>query len=204
MPPRDESVAFAVDDAILFARILAIYINHPPSDTFKAYESVRRKPVNDAYKEAVIGWERNKDVGSIAGKIDEILMPWTLMRRRMKARSGVWMFDVHDVEIPPPPALPGCSGPESRIRDLNDDIPRKDDIHASVSFQMDLTPIQHLSLTFRYPVRSPRKRTSLPRKPSDAPQCPGLLIADWRGSECPELKRGPSRPLTPRLQTWTD
>lgn len=111
MPPRDESVGFAIDDAILFSRILAAYINHPISEAFKAYESVRRKPVNEGYKDAVEGWVRNKDTGRMAGKVDELLTPLSLMRRRMKARSGVWMFDAHKVRIPSPPPLPAADKP---------------------------------------------------------------------------------------------
>lgn len=113
MPPRDESAAYALDDAILYSRILALYIDHPLTDSFKAYEEIRRKPINEAYREAVAGWARNKDVGRWASKIEEIMTPWYLMRRRMKARNGTWMFDAHTVEIPPPPTLPPRQYPKT-------------------------------------------------------------------------------------------
>ncbi|EFW16615.1 hypothetical protein D8B26_001390 [Coccidioides posadasii str. Silveira] len=101
MPPRDESAAYALDDAILFARVLAVYYGQPLHDAFQTYDNIRRKPINDAYKDSVAGWANNRDHGKWASRLEEWLTPWHL-RRRKRARVGAWVFDAHSVEIPPP------------------------------------------------------------------------------------------------------
>lgn len=101
MPPRDESASYALDDALLFARVLAVYVDQPLSDAFATYEGIRRKPIEEAYKESVAGWVHNKDAGKWAARLEAWLTPWQLWRRK-KSRAGAWTFDAQTVHIPPP------------------------------------------------------------------------------------------------------
>ncbi|KAK2734307.1 hypothetical protein FQN57_001712 [Myotisia sp. PD_48] len=101
MPPRDESAAFALDDAILFSRILSIYVFHPLVEAFETYEALRRKPVTEAYDASCATWKQNKDKGRWANRLEEWLTPWNMYRRR-KARSGAWEFDASGISIPLP------------------------------------------------------------------------------------------------------
>lgn len=101
MPPRDESAAYALDDAILLARVFRLYYDQPLSLAFQTYDSIRRKPINDAYKDSIAGWANNRDHGKWASRLEEWLTPWHL-RRKKRARVGAWVFDAHSVEIPPP------------------------------------------------------------------------------------------------------
>ncbi|EEP80682.1 predicted protein [Uncinocarpus reesii 1704] len=101
MPPRDESAAYALDDAILLARVLAVYYEQPLRDAFQTYDTIRRKVINDAYRDSTAGWANNKDHSKWASRVEEWLAPWQL-RRRKRARIGAWVFDAHEVEIPPP------------------------------------------------------------------------------------------------------
>ncbi|KAI1971129.1 hypothetical protein LOZ53_005584 [Ophidiomyces ophidiicola] len=101
MPPRDESAAYALDDAILLARVLAIYYEHPLPDAFLTYDELRRKPINDAYRDSNAGWANNRDHGKWACRLEEWLTPWHL-RRKKRARVGAWVFDAQSVPIPSP------------------------------------------------------------------------------------------------------
>ncbi|EEH40295.1 salicylate hydroxylase [Paracoccidioides lutzii Pb01] len=101
MPPKDESAAYALDDAILFARVLALYINEPSFEAFNVYESLRRKIIDDAYKSASENWSHNKDSSRFANKVEEWLTPWNLMREKKK-NATAWMFDAMTVDIPVP------------------------------------------------------------------------------------------------------
>ncbi|PGG98608.1 hypothetical protein AJ79_08812 [Helicocarpus griseus UAMH5409] len=101
MPPKDESAAYALDDAILFARVLSLYIHEPLTEAFRVYESLRRKTIDDAYKAASENWASNKESGRLANMFEEWLMPWNLLREKKKSASA-WTFDAMAVEIPRP------------------------------------------------------------------------------------------------------
>lgn len=101
MPPKDESAAYALDDAILFSRVLAEYIYEPVSEAFRVYESLRRQTINNAYKAASGNWAHNRDSSRLSNKFEEWLMPLNLMREKKKSTSA-WVFDATTVDIPPP------------------------------------------------------------------------------------------------------
>ncbi len=63
MPPQGESAGYALEDAILFARVMAAGSDTNLTDVFKAYQKVRRERINQAYDEATFGWETQKDCG---------------------------------------------------------------------------------------------------------------------------------------------
>ncbi|CAI7629724.1 unnamed protein product [Penicillium pancosmium] len=101
MPPRDESAAYALDDAILFARILVRYRSEPLSEVFDAYESMRRDTIENAFKESHRMWDRNRDMGMLEGRLKEWLMPFYLRSNRDK-REAAWEFDAAKITIPTP------------------------------------------------------------------------------------------------------
>lgn len=101
MPPRDESAAYALDDAILFARILTRYRSEPLSEVFDAYESLRRDTINHAFKESSRMWHRNRDMGLLEGRLKEWMMPLYLRSHRDE-REAAWEFDAAKITIPTP------------------------------------------------------------------------------------------------------
>ncbi|KAJ5688529.1 hypothetical protein N7462_002921 [Penicillium macrosclerotiorum] len=101
MPPRDESAAYALDDAILFARILARYRSEPLVEVFDAYESLRRDTINRAFKESHRMWDRNRDMGHLEGRLKEWMMPFYLRSHRDE-REAAWEFDAAQISLPTP------------------------------------------------------------------------------------------------------
>jgi 2-polyprenyl-6-methoxyphenol hydroxylase-like FAD-dependent oxidoreductase len=99
MPPRDESAAYALDDAILFARILAQYRSEPLTEVFDTYERLRRDTINYAFKESRRMWDRNRDMGMLEGRLKEWMMPLYLRSHRDQ-REAAWEFDASKITIP--------------------------------------------------------------------------------------------------------
>lgn len=99
MPPRDESASYGLDDAILFARILARHRFEPLPDVFRTYQDVRRQTVNDAFKASQWMWEKNRNMGMLEGRLKE----WTLrraIRNQKDAREAAWEFDATRLDLP--------------------------------------------------------------------------------------------------------
>ncbi|KIW87397.1 uncharacterized protein Z519_12033 [Cladophialophora bantiana CBS 173.52] len=63
MPPQGESTAYALEDAILFARAMESGFDSGPDEVFRTYEKVRRANIDRAYQEAAFGWGTQKDCG---------------------------------------------------------------------------------------------------------------------------------------------
>ena len=101
MPPRDESAAYALDDAILFARILAQYRSEPLAEVFDTYERLRRDIISRAFKASHRMWDRNRDMSLLEGRLKEWMMPLSLRSRRDQ-REAAWEFDASKVSIPSP------------------------------------------------------------------------------------------------------
>jgi 2-polyprenyl-6-methoxyphenol hydroxylase-like FAD-dependent oxidoreductase len=101
MPPRDESAAYALDDAILFARILARYRQEPLTEVFDAYERLRRETINHAFKESRRMWDRNRDMGFLEGRLKEWTMPFHIRSHRDE-RESAWEFDATKILLPTP------------------------------------------------------------------------------------------------------
>ncbi|TQB69630.1 hypothetical protein MPDQ_001625 [Monascus purpureus] len=101
MPPRDESAAYALDDAILFSRIMARYRFEPLPEVFKTYEGFRRDTVDRAFKISRRMWERNRDMGLLEGRLKEWIMPLFLRNHRYE-RETAWVFDAAQASIPTP------------------------------------------------------------------------------------------------------
>ncbi|KAJ5654700.1 hypothetical protein N7490_001703 [Penicillium lividum] len=101
MPPRDESAAYALDDAILFARLLARYRSEPLSEVFDAYEGLRRDKINQAFKESGRMWDRNRDMGVLESRLSTFFMPFYLRSHR-EEREAAWVYDAAKSTLPTP------------------------------------------------------------------------------------------------------
>ncbi|PWY65616.1 salicylate hydroxylase [Aspergillus sclerotioniger CBS 115572] len=101
MPPRDESAAYALDDAILFSRILSKHRYDPLPVSFKAYEDLRRGTVNAAFQVSRRMWEKNRDLGFLEGRLKEWTMPMQV-RNAKESREAAWEFDATKVPLPGP------------------------------------------------------------------------------------------------------
>ncbi|KAJ5219448.1 uncharacterized protein N7498_001547 [Penicillium cinerascens] len=101
MPPRDESAAYALDDAIIFARILAKHRSEPLTEVFDTYERLRRDKINYAFRESHRMWDRNRDMGILEGRLKEWMMPLYLRSYRDQ-REAAWEFDASKITIPSP------------------------------------------------------------------------------------------------------
>ncbi|KAL4920683.1 hypothetical protein BDW62DRAFT_208810 [Aspergillus aurantiobrunneus] len=96
MPPRDESAAYALDDSIMFCRVLAHHRDEPLTTIFSKYEALRRGPVEEAFSAAGQMWATHRDMGFLEGRWKEWTMPWVLWKNR-GARNAAWKFDAYDV-----------------------------------------------------------------------------------------------------------
>lgn len=103
MPPRDESAAYALDDAILFARILARYRSNPLAEVFDTYDRLRRDTINHAFKESHRMWDWNRDMGWFEERLREGMMPLHLRSNRHE-RQAAWEFDAAKIALPAPPS----------------------------------------------------------------------------------------------------
>lgn len=116
MPPRDESAAYALDDAILFSRILARYRSEPLSEVFDSYESLRRDTINRAFKESRRMWERNREMGLLEGRLKEWMMSFHL-KSRENEREAAWEFDATKMALPTPAPSEDVVSLNSFLRD---------------------------------------------------------------------------------------
>lgn len=103
MPPRDESAAYALDDAILFARVLASHRSEPLTEVFDTYERLRRDTISYAFKESLRMWDRNRDMGKLESRLKELILPFYLRSNRDQ-RVAAWEFDAMKISIPDPKA----------------------------------------------------------------------------------------------------
>ncbi|CAG7921079.1 unnamed protein product [Penicillium olsonii] len=116
MPPRDESAAYALDDAILFSRILARYRSEPLAEVFDAYESLRRDTINRAFKESRRMWERNREMGLFEGRLKEWMMAFHI-KTHESAREAAWEFDATKMALPTPAPSEDLVSLNSFLRD---------------------------------------------------------------------------------------
>jgi salicylate hydroxylase len=98
MPPQGESIGLALEDSLLFPRILAEFSDKPLSEVFAIYEKNRRSRIDDSWADANKRWENVKDKSWLQQKIIEWLTSWFLWWKghEMEAR---FKFDVLSQEI---------------------------------------------------------------------------------------------------------
>ncbi|KAE8423857.1 hypothetical protein BDV36DRAFT_1771 [Aspergillus pseudocaelatus] len=75
MPPRDESAAYAVEDAIIFSKLLAQNPGCQLITLFEEYEELRRGLVNKAFDASRRLWQSDLDKGLFPGQTRDLMSP---------------------------------------------------------------------------------------------------------------------------------
>ncbi|RMZ90262.1 hypothetical protein DV736_g2519, partial [Chaetothyriales sp. CBS 134916] len=88
MPPQGESAAIALEDAIVFGRIMSVSSSSTINGLhgrFMAYERIRRPRADEAYRQATFGWDTNKDCSwfqhKMRGWLTVVFLWWTAASR---------------------------------------------------------------------------------------------------------------------------
>ncbi|KIY02755.1 uncharacterized protein Z520_01220 [Fonsecaea multimorphosa CBS 102226] len=93
MPPQGESTAYALEDAILFARAMRSKLDCGLDEVFRTYQNVRRANIDRAYDEAAFGWETQKDCGWFTFLLrswgTSLYLWWTASARQRRYREDV-------------------------------------------------------------------------------------------------------------------
>jgi salicylate hydroxylase len=98
MPPQGESTGLAIEDVVLFARVLASYQNESTERVFQIYENTRRPRINAAYEETLARWENVRDKSWLEQKLVEFFTSAWLWWRR-DALEANFAYDVRDAEL---------------------------------------------------------------------------------------------------------
>lgn len=75
MPPRDESAAYSIEDALVFTQIFSRNLHAPLATTFQEYESLRRELVNKVFDASRRLWQSDLDKGLFPGHVRELMSP---------------------------------------------------------------------------------------------------------------------------------
>lgn len=98
MPPQGESTAYALEDAIIFARILEKHRSRGVEAVFDAYQKIRRGRMDAAYEESAWGWETQKDCGwftfLLRSWITSGYLWWTASARQKRYIEDVGLIDL--------------------------------------------------------------------------------------------------------------
>jgi hypothetical protein len=73
MPPREESAAYAIEDAVIFAQIFVRGRDRPLRDLFVEYEHARRGVVDKAFDATRQLWQSDLDKGLFAGQFRDCM-----------------------------------------------------------------------------------------------------------------------------------
>jgi salicylate hydroxylase len=98
MPPQGESTGLAIEDSVLFARVLEKLSDKPLSSVLEAYEKTRRPRIDAAYIEATTRWEGTKDKSWLTTKIFEWLT-WIFLWYKADEFEKSFSHDVRKDEI---------------------------------------------------------------------------------------------------------
>jgi salicylate hydroxylase len=104
MPPQGESTGLAIEDAILFARIISerSSLSSPQEvdieTLFKVYINTRSPRINAAYDEATARWENVRDKSWFEQKIVEIFTSIWLWWKRDTLEQN-FAYDVRNVKL---------------------------------------------------------------------------------------------------------
>jgi len=104
MPPQGESTGFAIEDALLFSRIMKDAVEQAGDQTvdvsavFARYERNRRKRINEAFAEADMRWETVKDKGWLVSVLLDWFTPIWLWWTKA-ARENNYRYDVTTAEL---------------------------------------------------------------------------------------------------------
>ena len=75
MPPREESAAYAIEDAMIFAQILARGRGRPLSDLFLEYENARRELLDKASNATRRLWKNDLEKGLFPSHFRNCMSP---------------------------------------------------------------------------------------------------------------------------------
>ncbi|OQV03491.1 FAD binding domain-containing protein [Cladophialophora immunda] len=93
MPPQGESTAYALEDAILFARAMESKFDGGLDEVFRTYQNIRRVNIDRAYDEAAFGWGTQKDCGWLTfllrSWMTRAYLWWTASARQTRYREDV-------------------------------------------------------------------------------------------------------------------
>jgi salicylate hydroxylase len=86
MPPQGESTGIVFEDAVLFARCLARWLEKgqvaPMKDALSSYELLRRKRIDVAFDESKKVISAVSDAGWLGHKLKTFVVPWFLWYTR--------------------------------------------------------------------------------------------------------------------------
>jgi salicylate hydroxylase len=98
MPPQGESGGIALEDAILFARILSATAEKELPEQFGAYEKLRRPDTDAAYSQATFGWNTQKDCNWFAFYLHSwltvVFLWWTARSRQKRYSENIATIDL--------------------------------------------------------------------------------------------------------------
>lgn len=105
MPPIYSTASYALDDAILFSRVLTRHRSAPLSTVFETYDELRRNTVDRAFVECNSVWKKMKD----RGPMEEFVKEWKMsawIRNSQTKREEEEMSDAMKISIPTPTPEP--------------------------------------------------------------------------------------------------
>lgn len=98
MPPQGESVGLALEDVILFSKLLEQNESKSVTDIVKQYEELRKERIHAAVDEANFRWETIRDRGWLGGIMMEwltVIFIWWSKEERKKS----YEYDVRDLKL---------------------------------------------------------------------------------------------------------
>jgi salicylate hydroxylase len=110
MPPQGESTGLALEDAVIFARLLGLHLGQSSKSSnqdeeatdfkrvFSSYLSHRFARIDEAYNEANMRWEQVKDSGWLVQKVKEWLT-WVFMWWMSRTKAKYFEEDWGSVEL---------------------------------------------------------------------------------------------------------
>jgi hypothetical protein len=100
MPPQGESIGMALEDVVVFSRVLERQnATREAAHMFETYDGLRRDRIEAAWQEANFRFETIKDKGWLAGVMMDYLTTLILWWTREKHQDSM-AYDVRDLEIP--------------------------------------------------------------------------------------------------------
>lgn len=103
MPPQGESTGVAIEDGVLLAHVLQRHETRSISQMFADYETLRRKAIDDLWKES--DWRWQGAARGDAGWLGAIIMEWataamvTLMLMNIQSKDH-FSSDVERLKLP--------------------------------------------------------------------------------------------------------
>lgn len=98
MPPQGESVGLAIEDTILFARVLDELRDRPVTEILGHYARLRTPRITAAFDEADRRWDNTRDKGLVAGVMMDLMTPlilWWMQEGKFKD----FEYDVRSVDL---------------------------------------------------------------------------------------------------------